>query len=136
MNGRLGMHCDPNLGWGDVKEPAGFDNLQSFVEHGSRVDGDAAPHDPGRMLQGLFGGDVLELIKGCLAEGTTGGREPDGFHFIVSAYAHALVDGVMFAIDGKDGDLALTGGGGQDFAGGYHAFLVGETDGLTGEDGG
>jgi hypothetical protein len=54
----------------------------------------------------------------------------------VSAYTHALVDGVMFAIDGKDGDLAFARRGGQDFAGGYHAFLVGETDGLTGEDGG
>ncbi len=52
------------------------------------------------------------------------------------AHAQALVDGVVLAVDGQDGDVALAGGGGEDFAGGYHALLVGQANGLTGEDGG
>ncbi len=74
--------------------------------------------------------------SGRLAEGAAGGGEPDGFHFGVRADAQALVDGVVFAVDGQDGHVALAGGGGEDFAGGDHALLVGEADGLAGEDGG
>ena len=37
---------------------------------------------------------------------------------------------------GRIGTFRSVGGGGEDFAGGHHAFLVGEADGLAGEDGG
>ena len=50
------------------------------------------------------------------------------------ADAHALVHGVVLAVDGQNWDVALAGGGGEDFARGYHAFLVGQADGLAGEN--
>jgi hypothetical protein len=45
------------------------------------------------------------------------------------------MDGVVLAVDGQDGDVALAGGRGEDFAGGHHALLVGQADGLAGQDG-
>jgi hypothetical protein len=53
----------------------------------------------------------------------------------VSADTQALVDRVVLAVDGQDGNIALAGGCGQDFAGGNHAFLVGQADWFSGEDG-
>jgi hypothetical protein len=50
------------------------------------------------------------------------------------AHAQALVDSVVFAIDGEDGHVAPAGGGGKDFTRGDHAFLVGQADGLAGEN--
>jgi hypothetical protein len=40
----------------------------------------------------------------------------------------------VFAIDGQDRDVARAGCGSKDFPGGNHAFLVGQADGLSGED--
>jgi hypothetical protein len=88
------------------------------------------------VLERLLGGDVGELVQRQLAERPAGGREPDGLDLSVRADAQALVDGVVLAVDGQDGDVALAGGGGEDFAGGHHALLVGQADGLAGQDGG
>src|SRR5205823_8757798 len=57
---------------------------------------------------------------------------PDLFHLLRRASAHALVDGVVFGVDGEEGDVVFFGGGDDEFAGGYQALLVGEADGLTG----
>ena len=46
----------------------------------------------------------------------------------------ALVDGVVLAVDGQDGHVALARGGGEDLAGRNHAFLVGEAHWLAGEN--
>ena len=77
----------------------------------------------------------LELVERQLAERPAGGRQPDGLDLRVRADAHALVDGVVLAVDGQDGHVALAGGGGEDFAGRHHALLVGQADRLAGKDG-
>ncbi len=46
------------------------------------------------------------------------------------------MDGVVFAVDGQDGDIALAGGAGEDLASGHHALFVGQADGFASEDGG
>ena len=46
------------------------------------------------------------------------------------------MDGVVLGVDGQEGDVVLAGGGEDEFAGGDHALLVGEADGLAGENGG
>ncbi len=48
----------------------------------------------------------------------------------------ALVDGVVFAVDGEEGYVVGAGGGDDEVAGGDEALLVGEADGFAGEDGG
>ena len=35
----------------------------------------------------------------------------------MSAHPQALVDGIVFAVDGQDGDIAFAGCGGEDFSG-------------------
>ena len=46
--------------------------------------------------------------------------------------AHALMDGVMFAVDGEQRLALLAGLGGDQFAGGDQAFLVGKAESLSG----
>ncbi len=45
------------------------------------------------------------------------------------------MDSVVLAVDGQDRHVALARGGGEDFAGGNHALLVGQSHGLAGQDG-
>ena len=42
---------------------------------------------------------------GVLQERAAGSREPDALDFLHAAAAHALVDGVVFAVDGQQRDL-------------------------------
>jgi len=69
MDGGLRMHGDPDLGRRHVEKAAGFDDLQSFVEHGGGVDGDAAAHDPGGMLEGLLGVMCSNWLSGVWRKG-------------------------------------------------------------------
>ena len=46
------------------------------------------------------------------------------------------MDGVVLGVDGEEVYVVLAGGGEDEVAGGYEAFLVGEADGFAGEDGG
>ena len=135
VDGGLGVDGDANLLGRKVEEAAGFDDLEALVHHGGGVDGDALAHDPGGMLEGLGGSDVLRsrLMRG-VAEGATGGGEPDLFYFGGGSSTHGLVDGVVFGVDGEEGDVVFAGGGEDEFAGGYEALLVGEADGLSGAD--
>ena len=48
--------------------------------------------------------------------------------------AHALVDGVVFGVDGEEGYVVFLCGGDDELAGGYEALLVGEADGFAGAD--
>ena len=79
---------------------------------------------------------MIEVGEGRVAEGAAGRGEPDLFDFVGCAAAEALVDGVVFAVDGEEGGVVLAGGGEDEVAGGYEAFLVGEADRFAGEDGG
>ncbi len=136
VDGGLGMDGDADLGGREVEEAAGFDDLEAFVHHGGGVDGDALAHDPGGMLERLRGGDVVEVGERRVAEGAAGCGEPDLLDLGGLAAAHALVDGVVFGVDGEQGYVVLAGCGEDEIAGGDEAFLVGEADGLAGADGG
>ncbi len=128
------MDGDANLRGRKLEEATGFDDLEALVHHGGGVDGDALSHDPGWVLEGLGWGDGFELLERSVAEGATGGGEPDLFYFCGCASAHGLVDGVVLGVDGEKSYVVLAGGGEDELAGGYEAFLVGEADGLAGAD--
>ena len=80
-------------------------------------------------------GDGREFGFGSVQERAARGGEPDAFDFVHAAAAEALVDGVMFAVDRKQGLASFASGGGDEFAGGNQTFFVGEADGLSGFDG-
>ena len=117
-----------------VEEAAGLDDLQSLVEHGRGVDGDALAHDPGGVLERLRGRDVVEVCERGVAEGAAGGGEPDLLDLVGCAAAQALVDGVVLGVDGQQVDTAFACGREDEVAGGDEALLVGEADGLAGEN--
>ena len=45
------------------------------------------------------------------------------------------MDGVVFAVDGQDGDFVRAGRRSEDLACGNHALFVGQADGLAGKNG-
>ena len=87
------------------------------------------------MLQRLLRRDALELVQRKLPERPARSRQPDKLHFVVRAHAQALVHGVVLAVDGQDGHVALARSGGQDLARGHHALLVGQAHWFAGQNG-
>ena len=83
-------------------------------------------------LRAWCGGDVVEVGERGVAEGATGGGEPDLLDLGGGSAAHALVDGVVLGVDGQQGDVVLLRGGDDELTGGDEALLVGEADGLAG----
>ena len=69
-----------------------------------------------------------------MQERTAGGGQPDAGYLFHTAAAQALVDGVVFAVDGEQGLTLLFGLGGDQLAGDYQTFFVGKADGFSGAD--
>src|SRR6185312_5086347 len=63
-----------------------------------------------------------------MQEGPAAGRQPYTLHFMHPAAAHALVDGVVLAINREQRLALLAGFTGDQLSGRYHAFLVGEAN--------
>ena len=72
--------------------------------------------------------------NGVFPEGSAGSREPDRFHLGMCTHSHALVHGVVLAVDGQNWNIPLARRRCQNLSGRDHAFLVGQSDGLAGED--
>ncbi len=53
----------------EAEQVVGLDEFETLVEHGGAVDGDLGAHVPGRVVEGLLGCGVLDLLKGSVAEG-------------------------------------------------------------------
>src|SRR5438270_2483741 len=82
------------------------------------------------MIQGLFHRDIAEVGLWRVQERTTGSRETHGCDFLQAASAHALVDGVMLAVDGKQ-RLALPASlAGDQFSGCNQTFFIGKPNRL------
>ena len=117
-----------------IEETARFDHLEAFVHQGCRIDGDALAHLPGGMIERLLHGNVGEVAARRVEKRTAGGGQPDALDFVAAAAAHALVNGVVLAVDGQQRLALAAGFGGDEIAGGDQAFLVGQADGLAGLD--
>ncbi len=59
-------------------------------------------------LRACCGRDAVEVVEGGVAEGATGGGEPDLLDFGGRAAAHALVDGVVFGVDWQESDVYVS----------------------------
>ena len=125
VDGGLRVDDDADLRGREVEEAAGFDDLEALVHHGGGVDGDALTHDPCGVFECLGRGDAVEVGQRSVAEGSTGGGEPDLLDFVGFSAAEALVDRVVLGIDGQEGDVVLFCRSDDELASGDEALLVG-----------
>src|SRR5438309_1160417 len=101
MNDALRMDNDGNARHFNVEEPARFDHLEPFVEQRGRIDGDLPAHDPGRMLERAFDGNLRKFFFGPLGLVTkrpAAGREPELADGRGRFAVEALEDGGMLAV--------------------------------------
>src|SRR5437899_2630461 len=103
MHDRFRMDNDLNLGRREVEQPAGFDQLEAFVEESGGIDGDLVPHPPGWMVERLGGGCALDLLAREGAERSAAGGEDDALDLVVPAGVETLEDGGVLGIDRQDG---------------------------------
>ena len=145
MNHTLGVNDHLDLIGARIEQPARLDHLQPLVEKGRRVDGDFRSHVPGRVVQHLLQGDLLQLLARRRAEN----RLEDGETYIASLssatigykgmidlarrsgqikkiYAHCVFEQDEFLVDGP-----LEGTTMDDFSGVIFAGGEGETAGVT-----
>ena len=86
-------------------------------------------------LSACSGVMAANCSSGSLPERSARGRQPDGLHLSVRAHPQALVHGVVLAVDGQDGHIALARCAGKNFARRHHALLVGQAHGLARQNG-
>ena len=86
------------------------------------------------MLERLLGRNGGKLLNRLLPEWPAGGCQPDGLHLGVRAHAQALMDRVVFAVDGQNRHIAFARRGGQNLAGRNHALLVGQSERFAGQN--
>src|SRR5579863_87892 len=132
MNGRLRMHDDLHLVWRQVEKPASLNHLEALVHQRSRVNGDAPPHLPGRMVERLLHGDGIELRARSAQKRPAGSRQPDALDFLHAPATQALMHRVVLAVDRQQRLALLTRLGSDQLSGGDQAFLVGEANNLAG----
>src|SRR5579872_2301890 len=124
MNDRFWMYNDLNLLWPKVEQPAGFDQLETFVEHRGGIDSDLISHSPRWMVERVRQCRVANLFQWCMPERPATGRENNASHFVRPATGHRLENGGMLGIDGKNRDATFAGFGNQERTGYYKGFFV------------
>ncbi len=102
MDDRLRMNRHGDLRRGDVKQPAGFDHLQSLIHHGGGIDRDFRAHLPRWMGQRLGGRHGIELFERPGSKRTTTGRENDPLQVRPASAGQGLKHGAMLAVDRDD----------------------------------
>ena len=121
---------------GDVEEPFGLDGLHALVHQGGAVDGDLVAHVPGRVVEGLLGGDVGELVCGEMAQSAARGGEQDAADLVAAFAPEALPDGGVLGVDGPELSAASVDGVADELSGHDDDFLVGQGDGSAALEGG
>src|SRR6185436_3357192 len=91
--------------YGQIKEPLGFQNFETFVHHRRRVDCDSMSHAPRWMVEGHGWCHGLEHGWRIAAKRPAGRSENHLPDFLPLAGPQALVDGVVFAVYRKYVDL-------------------------------
>ena len=129
VDGGLGMNDHFDLVGAHIEQPVGLDDFEALIHHGRGVNGDAVAHAPVGMMEGLLRGDIGELGERRFTERATGGGEDEATNFGVRTSAQALVNGVMFGIDGEELPSRFRRCGHHQFAGSNQDFFVGKSNG-------
>src|SRR5258708_31468422 len=86
------------------------------------------------MVQRLLDRDGCELRTGFVEKWSARRSEPYTVDFFHASAAHALVDGIVFAVDGQQRLALLAGLGGDQLAGANQTFFIGQTENLSRAD--
>src|SRR5271157_4711346 len=113
MDCALRMHQYADLAGRHVEQPAGLDDFETLVHESRGIDGDALAHLPCRMIESLLDGDVAEIFQRSIQERTAQGGKPDPLYLVAASAAHALVNGIVLAVN-RQQRLALPAGFGGD----------------------
>ena len=110
--------------------------LQAFVHHGGRIDGNFPAHAPVGVFYRLLGGDVLERSRVGVEKGAARGGEDDGEDAVLVQTAcvvarQYLEHGVVFAVDRHHGCAVGAGGLHKQRAGYDQGFFVGQINGFA-----
>ncbi len=125
------MHHHLHPAGRQVEQTASLDDFESLVHQGGGIDGDALPHFPRGMIQGLGHGDRRKLRLGCVKKWSSGGGQPDALDLFHPSAAQALVDRIVLAVDGQKRFALAARLGGDQLARCHQAFLVGQPDRLA-----
>src|SRR5215510_13951449 len=104
MNDAFPMDHDLDLGFRNIEEPSGFNDLEPFVHQGGGIDRDFGAHLPVWMLQCAFGCDVLQLVPPKGPEGASRRRQDQTADILFAMAFQRLEDRAVFAVDWKNPD--------------------------------
>ena len=135
VDDRFGVYHYVDAVGSGAEEPAGLDDLESFVHHRSGIDGDFGAHRPVGMLEGVGLRCGCNLLLRPIAERASGGCEMYFFEFVSLGGEQALEDGRMLGIYREDGGVAGPGPLHHQGSGSYQGLLVGQGDDLARLDG-
>ena len=83
------------------------------------------------MVQRLRHGDIRKLFARSVQKRPARSGQPHALDLVHPAAAQALMHRVVLAVDGQQRLALATGLGGDQFACGHQAFLVGQPDGFA-----
>ena len=129
---RLRVHHHMDFTSRHLEQPFGLNDLEAFVHHGSRIDGNFGTHVPIGMLERLRLGGGGNLLPRPGAERAAGSGEMNQAHGISLRTQQALEDGRMLRIYRIYAGAATVPH--HQRAGGHQGFLVGQGQGFPGTD--
>ncbi len=130
VHDRLGVHDHLDVVEVDAVEQAGFEQFETLVDEGGRVDRDHPAHRPGGVRHRLLGGDRGHLGAGSPPERPTGGGEDQPADLGRAPRAQRLGERRVLGIDGDD--LAGRRGAGHEHPPDDQRLLVGQREGGSG----
>src|SRR5487761_1358905 len=98
--------------------------LEALVEQRRRVNGNLAPHLPGRVMKRFLGSDVVEVLQRKITEGAAGGSEDQPARRAWFA-PQTLPDSTMFTVNRTECPAAACGRLGEWRSGTDQDLLVG-----------
>ena len=135
MYDALWMNQHLNLLGRNAEEPLSLCHLETLVHQRRRINGNLGAHIPGRMLQRIGSGNLLQLLVGKVAERTARAGKEELLYLVITLAHQTLEDGAVLAIHRKDRHMVFLGKIADQLTSHHQGLLVGKTDLLASLDG-
>ena len=125
------MNGDVHLVRGDLVQTHRLNELQPFVHECSAINGDFCAHFPGRVLQRIGPGVILQLVTGLAEEGAAGTGQDQLFDLsVVGTALNALKQSGVLTVHRDNLCAVLLGGAHDQLAGADQCLFVGQSNAL------